>query len=377
MKILHAAFFNSLPIPGIANQMQWEQLAARANGLAWDARIFCVYPGGAGDIFVRFPGAPLSDRPGFIKKACFWVNFRVSYYTWLSSQAAEYDAFLLRYSVYDPFQLLFLIFNGKKCYLVHHTLEVNELSQAKGRIKRALTVCAEKMIGSLAVTLSRGLVGVTSEILQYERGRAWRSKSRGYVYPNGILYDAAVPVKLVRSESRIPVLLFVASHFAPWHGLDLLLDCLQDSKELFVLHLVGKLTDTQLKRASGDDRVIVHGRLDQSELRGLSEECWVGLSSFALFRQNMHEACTLKVRDYLRNGIPVYAGYQDVFPADFPFFRKGPPDIHSILEYANTVFGVDRKAVAEQARPFISKDGLLKRLYSDLVMGEVAGNLHG
>jgi len=37
-----------------------------------------------------------------------WMRFRHSYCQWLLSQIEEYDAFVLRYYVHDPFQLMFI-----------------------------------------------------------------------------------------------------------------------------------------------------------------------------------------------------------------------------------------------------------------------------
>ena len=78
----------------------------------------------------------------------------------------------------------------------------------------------------------------------------------------------------------------------------------------------------------------------------------------------MREACTLKVREYLRAGLPVYAAHDDV--AGLPWFKKGPATLAAALDYADEVRAVDRATVAEDARPFIDKARLLEQLYGEL-----------
>ena len=72
------------------------------------------------------------------------------------------------------------------------------------------------------------------------------------------------------------------------------------------------------------------------------------------------------IREYLMLGLPVYAGYHDVFPPSFRYFRAGQVELSSIVEYAAEVREVARDAVSEAARPYIDKDVLLSRLSEEL-----------
>jgi hypothetical protein len=80
----------------------------------------------------------------------------------------------------------------------------------------------------------------------------------------------------------------------------------------------------------------------------------------------MREACTIKVREYLRAGLPVYSGHSDVFPPSFPFFKEGPCSVDSIMAFAEKNEGVARADVSEAARPYIEKDRLVEGLYDDI-----------
>ncbi len=76
---------------------------------------------------------------------------------------------------------------------------------------------------------------------------------------------------------------------------------------------------------------------------------------------------SLKVRDYLAAGVPVVSGHDDVFPDDFPYYRRTGTDIEAILAAAHEWRSVDRATVREAARPHIDKVELVQRLHGELV----------
>lgn len=362
MKVLHSAFMVN-PAPGIMNQMQWERMAAAERGLDWDARLFCRYAGTSpGELIVPapMPAAGAGGQPG---RAPGRLRLRRDYFQWLKQQAPRYDVILLRYGVSDPMQTAFVRGAGRPVYLVHHTLEVPELRHSYKAPGRLLRVGLETFFGKLTLKSSNGIVAVTDEILRYEKNRAGIRRQPGYVYPNGIYYPEEGAGYGRDARGGVPEILFIASYFARWHGLDLLLDSVARSGSDFILHLVGTLSPEDRAKAVRDERIRLHGVLSNPRIEELSDRCWIGLSSFALGRKGMEQACTLKVREYLLNGLPVYANYLDVFPDGFEYYRMGPPDIERILEYARSIRSAARAEVAEAARPFISKTALLAGLH--------------
>jgi hypothetical protein len=93
----------------------------------------------------------------------------------------------------------------------------------------------------------------------------------------------------------------------------------------------------------------------------------VGLSSFDLASKGMTEACTLKVRDFLRLGLPVYAGHRDsALPNHFNYFVQGMPNWPDILSFARSMRAARRAEVVAAARPWIDKTILLERLFRSL-----------
>lgn len=363
MKILHAAAFLAPP-PGVVNQMRWEQAAADRLGLAWDARIYC--PAGAVDdsrVAVSVTGTTMRFGHPSLTKLSAFASLRTRYYRWLGAQTSEYDAIVLRYYPHDPMQVRFIRKSRVPVYLVHHTLEVQELRAAgrRGRLRGML----EGIIGPSALRECAGIIAVTQEILEYEKQRSGPVIPPGFLYPNGIAYSDAV-ARDERSSASCPELLFVASTFAGWHGLDLLLKAAERSTDEFVVHLVGALNDRDRAQALRDKRFKIHGRIENALISELAARCTLGLSSFALWRNHMEEACTLKVREYLMLGLPVYAGYRDVFPSSFGYYRNGPVEIPAILQYAGEVRNVAREKVSSAARVFIDKEALLSRLCHEL-----------
>jgi glycosyltransferase involved in cell wall biosynthesis len=350
------------PAAGIAQQMRWEQAAAEELGLDWRTRIFCP-PSSLprSELVVHARG--MSSAVGSVAKLLNWIRLRYHYYRWLKSLEDSVDLFLLRYYVHDPFQLLFLRTTKKAAVLVHHSLEVPELASAADPTA-VLRSSLERLVGKYAVRASALTVGVTPEIARHQIDRARQPNRKWLVYPNGVRYEAPV---LPDQRGENPELLFTASAFLPWHGLDLLLAAVKASNRQFVLHLVGELRPEDRASASKDPRIVIHGRLTADEIRKLSATAWIGLSSFALHRNNMEEACTLKVREYLMMGLPVYSGHRDVFDATFPFYKTGNVVVDSILEFAQSCRSIARETVSTLARPSIDKVELLRGLYEGLL----------
>ena len=365
MRILHAAFMAHYE-PGVLQQMQWEDAAARKLGLQWDARLYVPasadYPDSTAVVVGDSPDAARGN--GVVGRLKDWVQLRKSFYGWLSSQTERYDLILLRHSIADPFRARFIKSVDLPVLSVHHTLEEPELQGRKSLAGKA-KLRGERLFGRRSLEAVDGLVAVTREIERYELSRI-KGAPPTFVYPNGIFFgdgDAVLPD--LREE--VINLVFVASHFVPWHGLDLLLADLHKCDRPFRLHLVGRVSPDDEKVAAADPRIVLHGLLKGDEIKALTARCDLGLASFALHRKNMYEACTLKVREYLSCGVPVYSGHEDVFPQGFRFYRRGKPLLNDILRYADECRSVSRGEVAREAQPFISKESLLGKLHGELV----------
>lgn len=341
----------SQPAAGVIRQMAEEANAAREANIAWTARFF-VPAGVEGEVCVN---ADISAKNR--------LAFKKAYYRWLLDESCKHDVILLRHSPYDPLEIAFLRAVQKRVFLVHHTLEVPEILSNSGAINK-LKALMEHSIGASAMRRAFGMIGVTREIVEYEKSRTGPFHKPAFIYPNGISYNNGQLAEDHRS--KVPELLFTASVFANWHGVDMLVKSALRSSRDFKLHLVGDCPWELKNLAKDDERLIFHGQMGSLEISRIMNACWAGLSSFALFRKNMKEACTLKVREYLRSGLPVYAGHEDVFPASARFYRNGACDMDSIIDFATTMRHDTRDVISAAARPFISKKEILEKLYGQI-----------
>lgn len=363
-RVLHASIHQG-PASGIANQLSLEQEAARELGIPWTT-VAAVREHRSSDVFLaiprrRSPTAPAHYRNPIGRGARLW-ELRRDFYKWLHSVEGLYELILLRYTVYDPLLLHFVRSASVPVLTVHHSVERRELASTGSLIGRIKAI-ADRAIRPQVLGHCKGIVAVTREIAQEQERLVAGHRTPAFVYPNGGPHlGSPVPANL----SDIPELLFVATRFSTWHGLDLLLVSIATNKESFTLHIVGRMSPRDAATAQRDPRIVVHGPLPGAAIRTLAGRCWLGISALALFRNGMTQGCPLKVRDYLSMGLPVFGAYDEVFPEDFPFYVKGEPTIDAVLATAHRLRSSSRSQVSAEARPYISKRLLLSSLYSEL-----------
>lgn len=354
LRVLHAAVSMN-PSAGVIKQMEWEQRAAEALGLPWSVVIHTPHPISSPVVNSR----PILPRLLLLR----YIALRLSFYRWLLEAANDFDLIILRHSVHDVFEVASALRLGHKMLTMHHTMEIPEL-RSYGYLG-PLRALFEVITGKIIFHRVAGIVAVTEEVVDYERARTKFSRVLPiFVSPNGV---AGINRPSLDERTDIPEILFVASYFSSWHGLDLLLDAASRSNRPCRIHVVGTMCEVDLQRCALDPRFVFHGPLNTLALQSLMGKVWCGLSSFALERKGMQDACTLKVREYLEAGLPVFAGHRDSgLPADFKFFRKGQADLDEIINFAEEVRFFSREVVNAAAMPYISKQILLQRIYKQL-----------
>jgi nucleoside-diphosphate-sugar epimerase/glycosyltransferase involved in cell wall biosynthesis len=354
LRVLHTAVSMN-PSLGVIKQMEWEQAAADALGLPW--KVVLHTPSGA-DSRIIYPTGVLPR--GVLLR---YFVLRKNFHEWLMQVEQDYDVIVLRHSVHDLLEARTAAKLGHKLLTMHHTLEGPEL-RAHGLLG-PLRAAIEQWVGKKILHRSLGLVAVTHEIKSYEQDRDRSSLIKpSFVYPNGVWLKSD-DISDLRSD--LPEFLFVASYFSNWHGLDLLIEAVEQSKSVFRIHLVGTLSSVDAARCAKDKRFVIHNILGTDDLTNLMNSVWCGLSSFALHRKGMQEACSLKVREYLNSGVAVYAAHRDAgLPDDFPYFKQGPVNIDEMLCFANKVRFVSRATILTEAAPHISKILITGRIYEDM-----------
>lgn len=366
MRVLHVTPVRDPRDPlltGLLEQVRAEQAAADDHGLDWHARIFTR--GQLPPALEPLRASSDTSEPSagsVLRRALDRRAHLTALYRWLAAVQSEYDVILLRHLQYDTHRPAAARRIRVPLLSVHHTLEVPEIQLTPGLGGR-LREIAERTIGVRAIRAGDGIVGVTSEITEYERRRAGVDLPT-FVLPNGI--DPHTVELLEDHRGQVPELLFVASTFAPWQGIDLLVDAVAKSSDAFVLHLVGTVPDGALPLGPLDPRVRLHGPRSRAEINQIASSAWVGLTALALERKQMTEACSLKVREYLASGLPTYAGHRDVFAAGDFYFRKGPVSMDAILSYAHEMRGRTREDVRSASLPSITKATILSEVIAQL-----------
>ncbi|MDF2446262.1 MAG: glycosyltransferase [Moraxellaceae bacterium] len=360
MRVLHISVHYNLP-PGVFQQMQDEARAARtlAPDVQWDTRVFAVQCEHRGE-----PLTLLSETPptSVLGRLTAYVRLRLMAFAWLRRVASSYDIVLVRHGMGDVFEG-WCAAQLQNWVSVHHTHEMEEAALLGGW-RSILRTRLERWSGNRVLGHARAIIGVTGELGRIEQARIAAPRPV-FVYPNGIDL-AGMPLAEDRREGP-PRLLFVCSVFASWHGLESVLRALKDVKDDFVLDVVGFAYPEQRAMVAGDPRFVFHGRLKAPQIAALTALADIGLSSFALHEKAMAEACTLKVREYLASGLPVYAHHRDAgLPDDFRFYRNAAAAAAGLLGFAQEMRRVPRAEVRAAAAGFIDKSALMRRLANEL-----------
>jgi hypothetical protein len=267
---------------------------------------------------------------------------------------------LLRYPSAD-FMLWFYSRRIQNLLTVHHTIEEAEfkLYRWSGGFLRWIS---EKLLGRSVLSNVLGIIAVTPEIAQYELRRT-AQKLPSFLYLNGDMPDTNEQLQDNRGGHLKAV--FVANSGNPWNGLDLAISTLCGRSDI-ELHIVGPLGISR-PGLENTSNVYCHGCLDECELNDLLSQMDVGISTLAISRKGMREACPLRARKYLQQGLPVVGNYIDPgFPSTFPYFRSQPLCVTQLLDYAREMRQVEKIKIRESAQAYIDKYAQLENLIIDL-----------
>ena len=136
----------------------------------------------------------------------------------------------------------------------------------------------------------------------------------------------SLPEKNIPADPR---LLFIGTAGSPWHGLERLAE-LAAIFPAWRFDVVG-LTAQDWHRQTGHDSIStnlqLHGPLPAHGYAALLPQIDIAVGSLALFKNGMHEACPLKVREYLAHGLPVIGACADTdIPEDADYYLRLPND---------------------------------------------------
>jgi len=137
-------------------------------------------------------------------------------------------------------------------------------------------------------------------------------------------------------NNQFPRLIFSGTNFSPrntnpypWHGVDKIFYLASQLPEcdFTIVGLSSPVSETL------PPNVTVNGLLTGKSYDVLFDGIDVAISTLALHRKKMNEACPLKTREYLARGLPVIIGYKDTDLVDgLPFVLRIPNEENNIVK---------------------------------------------
>lgn len=315
---------------------------------------------------------PYVRRTPFFFRAMFLRNF----WAWIVALhfSKRTDFLLFRHITFDPFAFVFSPFVSNRIS-VHHAKEIEELRLIRKGWTGRLASLLERYSGKFSIKRALGVAGVTREIANYECSVNSIVKPV-FCLPNGIDFDSVSELVDQRKDDRLNAA-FVCGNFSAWHGLDKLMAALDVYVAIFGaprinIHLIGKLSDFQISSIKKNEvrREVfkIHGSMSEDAYREILAECHIGIASLAMERQNLTEGSTLKVREMLAMGLPIYSGHHDIALDDKLtwILVDRTVDFSRLLNFAESVRHVNRSSVRSASIEKVSKLHLMKNFVNEL-----------
>jgi glycosyltransferase involved in cell wall biosynthesis len=214
----------------------------------------------------------------------------------------------------DPGMGRLLRHHGHRLVTEHHTdenAELRLLARSPWLLARA---AAERWWTPRLLAQAAGIIGVTDELRQ--RLQASSGSTPAIAVGNGIAVDDTPFTGFRPFTGEALELVFSAARFWPWQGLDRILAGLQQHRGPLrvILHLLGNAVGFEQMIArcrSAAVKVVCHGLLDGTQADSIYRSAHLGISTLALHRKGMAEACPLKSREYCARGLPFVHAYHD------------------------------------------------------------------
>jgi len=211
-----------------------------------------------------------------------------------------------------------------------------------------------------------GIAAVSEEIYRYAV-RSGKKEKPFLLAKNGVDIDSFVfhgYNPSLRQEFDTPLdapLLVMIGALAPWHGIDILLQCLETPElQNFYLWLVGNLPISVIKNMASKE-VLPRVRLipwqPPEDLSHTLSAADIGIGALAGYRKNTQETQALKTRTYLACGLPTLLGHKDpILTEAQPFIANGSYTTIAQLSLEIKEFyeliRENRHSLGEQARQF-------------------------
>ena len=366
-KIKIAYLIVSLSYSGIVKQIEYDyQLTKNIKNLDWKNFTFLDQI----EANSHSKKLPFLFRGVFGRRLFLWI--------WLLKNSKNYDFVIMRHMEFDIFSVIFSWFVPNRIH-IHHSKEIEELKLRRNNWKGKIASKVEKFTGGIAVRNASAILTVSKDLMQYQRTIRKLSKDFPiFHFPNGIIVKNTPILKEVIHNDYSIEIGFIADRFHPWHGLDLLLDSCKnylrkDLNRRLIFHLIGKIDTGYLNQikiinqSNGKIKFKTYGTLKQKEYWKIFCSCNIGIGSLAMYRNGLTDGCTLKVREMLAMGLPIFSGHKDTaLPEDFPYYYSKGGNIDDIINFSGKFANVTRREVRDASFKYIEKSLWFNSLAKDL-----------
>ena len=214
-----------------------------------------------------------------------------------------------------------------------------------------------------------GAIGVTKELTETECS-IFQGGTRKFIYKNGIINSKQHEVDNLNEKSL--EIMFMCGVFSGWQGFDRFVHEIKSyrGKEKIIAHIVGHLSLEQqaelLENSNELIEVIIHGYLDSVAYQKIISRCKYGIAPLAIDRMGVSESSSLKVREYLSNGLLVITNHFDIALNDKPYtFDLRHQEFSNLaLHYERT--NLTKTEIVELSYPYINKTKILERLLGQM-----------
>jgi len=213
-------------------------------------------------------------------------------------------------------------------------IEINSNDISEFAAKHILTGAFNKIFRGKVLSMANGLVFVTRELACSPAFSSFTK--RRIVLANGV--ESTLFSFVQNPGNAKPQLVFIGSPGQLWHGLNKLISLSKILTEC-TIHVIGPGKQECLDLwGELPTNVMIHGYLNAADAQELTSRMDVGISTLALHRNKMNEACPLKVRQYLAQGLPVLAASEDTdIPDNQSFYLRLPNCENNITQSAQRI----------------------------------------
>lgn len=368
MRIAHLSVLRShTDGAGVTNQLRIENHAAKYSKTSWTTELWddeC-----ATDQSLSFQSRIPRPLRTFIGRR---------YFTYLRTRKLlkNHDYVLVRYTLLHFFDLLHTQGDSERIIYVTH-LPVSDIARTLPKPIGLFLLTLERPLSKWLFKRSKVIAAVVPELFDKYTNHPSLARVHKIVYPNG-----GLPIEHIRDTRRQDNSLrigFISSEFYEWIGLDELLEKLRglagnllDINVCFVI--VGKISEVQREHIAylNNIRTGLVEHIDRIPYEAMQEflaslTCTLG--AFAIGKSGLKTMASLKIRESLMAGVPVYSGHPDAhIPVGFEFLEVGECDPARIIRFADCHRTTSRETIREASKQYVDKQLLMEKFVKQLEM---------